>query len=475
MKTVNNILPSLLLIAVLIMQSCNNDDDNPPIVTNNIIEIAIKTPELTFFVDALKKADGNLIDILTSNGPFTVLAPNNAAFTAFLSSNNYASIDDVPSDVLSELLLNHVISEDLTSSDFSISGSGYKSTNASGVSDNKISIYFNTSGDIEFNNTSKVINGGADINASNGTIHIVDKVITLPSILNHLANNNNFNSLLVALDLADGDLTTLLGSDGPFTIMAPDNAAFTTFLDGTPIGDINTAHLAKVLLNHVLGNVTTSANLMTNGSGYTNTSATGPGMKALSLYYNTSANISFNGISTVTTADIVGTNGVIHAVNAVIGIPTVTTFVTADPNFATLEEALTTLTPGIDFAAILSRIEGSNADGIDPEFTVFAPDNDAFSDLSEIPEETVLIQTILHHIIDESNMTSGDLTPGGNTIVTTLEGDDITITLPGTDTNIGDITDGSGNGGIGITAVDIQAGNGVVHILDTVLIPDTKN
>ena len=475
-KFIKTILTSLILV---ISFSCSNDDNGSepvaPETGQNIVEIALATPELTILVSALQAADGDLVNVLQGDGPFTVLAPTNAAFTAFLASNNFTSLDDVPSDVLAEILLNHVISADITSGDLLASGAGYASTNASGAGGNNISIYFNTTNGVRFNNVSAVTEGGADIDASNGTIHIVDAVIPIPSILTHAGANSDFNSLAVAFGAADGNLIDVLRGDGPFTVLAPDNAAFETFLDGTPLGDVNTAVLSQILLNHVIGDVVTSSDLVGGGAGYTNTSATGPGMNPLSLYYNTSDGVKFNGISSVTTADVVGTNGIIHAVNTVIDIPTVVTFAAADPNFSTLVEALTTLTPGTDFVNILSRTEGSNADGINPDFTVFAPTNDAFADLDAIPGEVVLTQVLLHHVVSGANITSGALTPNGDTTATTLEGDDITITLPGTGSNIADVTDGAGNTGKGIIAVDVQAGNGVIHVLDSVLLPDTTN
>ena len=478
MKSSPNFFKAMLASLALVLSFSCSDDDNgsaPPPAEQNIVEVALGTPELSILVSALQAADGDLVNVLQGDGPFTDLAPNNAAFTTFLAANGFASLDDVPSDVLEEILLNHVISADVTSGDLVAAGSGYTSSNASGAGGNNISIYFNTSSGVRFNNVSAVTDGGADIDASNGTIHIVDAVIPIPSILTHAAANADFSSLVVALGAADGDLIGILGGDGPFTVLAPDNAAFETFLDGTPLGNVNTAVLSQILLNHVVGAALSSSDLVAGGAGYTNTSASGPGDTALSLYYNTSDGVIFNGISGVTTADIVGTNGIIHAVDTVIDIPTVVTFAAADPNFSTLVEALTTLTPGTDFVNILSRTEGSNADGINPEFTVFAPTNDAFADLDAIPEEVLLTQVLLHHVVSEANITSGDLTPNGDTPATTLEGDDIIITLPGTDPNIADVTDGAGNAGKGIIAVDVQAGNGVIHVLDAVLLPDTTN
>ncbi|NER08997.1 Uncaracterized surface protein containing fasciclin (FAS1) repeats [Muriicola jejuensis] len=475
MKTTSTLLKSFALVLALVFTGACSDDDGEPVIVDpqqNIVEIALGTPELSVLVSALQAADGNLVNLLSGDGPFTVLAPTNAAFTAFLASNGFTSLEDVPTDVLSEILLNHVISADITSSDLSSLGAGYASTNATGAGGNFISIYFNASNGVRFNNVATVTDGGADIDASNGTIHIVDAVIPIPSILQHAAANRSFDSLATALGAADGNLIDVLSGDGPFTVLAPDNAAFETFLDGTPLGNVNTAVLSQVLLNHVVGGVVTSADLVAGGAGYTNTSAEGPGMNPLSLYYNTTDGVVFNGISTVTTADIVGTNGIIHAVNTVIDIPTVVTFAAADPNFSTLVEALTTLTPGTDFVNILSRTEGSNADGINPEFTVFAPTNEAFAALDAIPGEVVLTQVLLHHVVSEANVTSGDLTPNGDTPATTLQGDGIVISLPGTGDNIADVTDGAGNTDIGIIAVDVQAGNGVIHVLNKVLLPN---
>lgn len=463
---------TLLFLLSFTIVSCDDDDDDniTPPMEQNIVELALATPELSVLVSALQAADGNLVDVLGGDGPFTVLAPTNAAFVSFLSDNGFSSLDEVPTDILSQILLNHVISADLTSTDLAGLGAGYTSTNADGINNNKISIYFNTTNGVRFNNTSSVTNGGADIDASNGTIHIVDAVIPLPNIVDHAVANPDFSNLVTALGAADGNLVSVLNGDGPFTVLAPDNSAFSTFLDGADLGGVNTAILSEILLNHVIGSDVTSMSLVDAGSGYTNTSATGAGSNPMSLYFNTSDGVMFNGVSSATTADIVGTNGIIHAVDAVIDIPTVVTFAAADPNFSTLVTALTTLTPGTDFVSVLSRTEGMNLDGLNPDFTVFAPTNDAFAALSAIPEEAALTQVLLHHVVGGANVTSGDLMSGDN-MAATLLGQNITITLPGSGSNIADMTDGSGNSDIGIIAVDVQAGNGVIHVINKVLIP----
>jgi len=468
-KTLKTI--SLALVLLITFSSCSDDDDNNVATEKNIVELALETPELTSLVAALAVADGDLVNVLQGDGPFTVLAPTNAAFTAFLNANNFESLDDVPTDVLSQVLLNHVIMADIKAADLTAAGAGYASGSATNTSGDNISIYYNTSNGVRFNNTATVTT--ADIDASNGTIHIIDAVLGLPDIVDHAIANPEFSSLVTALGAADGNLVSALQGDGPFTVLAPNNDAFTTFLDGAPLGGVDTAVLSQILLNHVISGATKAEDLINQGAGYPKTLATGAGGNTMSIYFNTSDGVKFNGISSVIQADVVGTNGIIHAVNTVIDIPTVVTFAAADPNFSTLVTALTDLTPNTDFVSILSRTEvGSPADGINPDFTVFAPTNDAFAALEAIPGETVLTQVLLHHVIGGANIVSGDLNNPGNTTATTLEGDAITITLPGSGDNIASITDGSGVSDIGIIAVDVQAGNGVIHVINKVMIPN---
>jgi uncharacterized surface protein with fasciclin (FAS1) repeats len=458
-KTIK-ILP--LFLMALVIASCSSDDDNnggtttPPQL--NVVETAIATADLTSLVAALQAADGDLDTVLSGSGPFTILAPTNAAFATFLSDNGFASLGDVPTDVLNQILLNHVISADLTSTDLIGLGSGYTRTNATGAGDNTMSIYFNTSDGVRFNNVSSV--STADVDASNGTVHIVDAVIGLPTIVDHAVNNSNFSALAGAL--TSEDLVTTLQGAGPFTVLAPTNDAFGDFTNP------NSNALTNVLLNHVLSGAITSTDLVGLGNVYTNTLAVGPGDNAISLYSNTDSGVRFNGVSSVAIADVIGTNGIIHAVDAVIDVPSVVTFATADPNFSTLVTALTDLTPATDFVATLSTANGTSP----APFTVFAPTNDAFAALAAIPAEDVLTQVLLHHVLGDANVTSGDLTDGISP--TMLNTQAITINLPGTGDNIADVTDAAGNTDIGIIAVDVQAGNGVIHVLNKVMLPASE-
>lgn len=433
-------------------------DQLADIILVPITDLAIGNENLENLVAALVAADGDLPTVLRGDGPFTVLAPTDEAFETFLDG---ASLGDIPTEVLTQVLLNHVIEGELYSTDLQGLGSGYTSTSAVGAGDENISIFFDTSDGVTFNGVSSVV--AADVKALNGVVHVVDAVIDLPNIVDHAVANPNLSSLVAAL--TDGGNTTftdlLSNEEEEFTVFAPLNDAFSAFTNP------NSNDLNAILSNHVVvGASAFSSGLM---NSYVNTAAEFDTDENLSLYINTDDGVTLNGVSNVVAADIVATNGVIHAVDAVIDLPTVVTFAVADPNFSTLVQALTELTPSTDFVSVLSAQGGA---GDDP-FTVFAPTNAAFEALAAIPDEAGLTPVLQHHVVAGANVRSGDLSDG--IMATTLEGDAITINLPGTGDNIADVTDGAGNTGIGIDAVDVQAINGVIHVLDGVLIPDTSN
>lgn len=423
-----------------------------------ITDLALGNENLENLVAALVAANGDLPTVLRGEGPFTVLAPTDEAFETFLDG---AQLGDIPVDVLTNVLLNHVISGEVTSDDLTGLGSGYTSTLAVGAGDQNMSLFFDTSGDVTFNGVSSVVM--ADVKALNGIVHVVDAVIDLPNIVDHAVANPNLTSLVAALTNGGNTTFTNLLSDETedFTVFAPLNDAFDAFTNP------NSNDLNAILFNHVVVGAAAFSSGLTNS--YVNTAAEFDTDENLSLYINTDDGVTLNGTSNVVLADIVATNGVIHAVDAVIDLPTVVTFAVADPNFSTLVQALTELTPSVDFVSVLSAQGGA---GSDP-FTVFAPTNAAFEALAAIPAEADLIPILQHHVVAGANVRSGDLSDG--IMATTLEGDAITINLPGTGDNIADVTDGAGNTGIGIDAVDVQAINGVIHVLDTVLIPDTTN
>jgi uncharacterized surface protein with fasciclin (FAS1) repeats len=436
-------------------------DELADIILVPITDLAIGNENLQNLVAALSAANGDLPTVLRGDGPFTVLAPTDDAFATFLDG---AALEDVPVEVLTNVLLNHVISGEITSTDLTGLGSGYTSTLATGAGDQNVSLFFDTSDGVTFNGVSSVVT--PDVKALNGIVHVVDAVIDIPNIVDHAVANPGLSSLVGALTEGGNTTFTDLLSDEEtdFTVFAPGNDAFGAFTNPNS-NDIN-----AILSNHVIVGAAAFSSGLSNS--YVNTAAEFDTDENLSLYINTDDGVTLNGVSNVVMADIVASNGVIHTVDAVIDLPTVVTFAVADPTFDSLQAALTAEGQP-DFVATLS--------GTGP-FTVFAPTNDAFqalldsndmwNELGDI-DGGLLTSVLQHHVVASANVRSGDLSDG--IMATTLEGDDITINLPGTGDNIADVTDGAGNTGIGIIAVDVQAINGVIHAVDTVLIPDTNN
>ena len=459
------ILP--LLLVVFAFQACSNDDDNNTIVQPqqlDIVDTAIATPELSSLVAAVQAA--GLEDVLRGNGPFTVLAPTNDAFDAFLNGTPLSQVDPA---VLQQILLNHVISADVSAADLvSLSGAdgkGYTRTNANGAGGENISILFDTSGALpRFNNTASVVSAAfADVTASNGTVHVIDAVLGLPDIVDHALNNDNFTSLTGAL--SSENLVTVLQGTGPFTVFAPTNDAFAAFTN--PNGNA----LSDILLNHVLP--TGPAFAASLSTSYRSTAATNADSDNLSMFINVGENVVINGTSTVVATDIVGTNGVIHVVDNVIDLPTIATFATSNTAaLSSLVSALALADTGSPTVPWINTVSDTSAG----PFTVFAPTNAAFeallleldpsgnTALGDIDPATVDAVLLMH--VANGNVRAEDL-PMLMGSVPVLSGETLDL-----DVNTLTLTDGLMRD-IGIIAelTNIQAVNGVVHVVDTVIRP----
>ena len=124
------------------LTACSSDDDSnggTPPQSLSIVETAIASPQLSSLVAAVTQA--GLVDTLNGPGPFTVLAPTNDAFDAFLAANGFNDLSEVPNDVLTQVLLNHVISGNVASSTLTDAGDGYTNTLADGPDNSKLSLY----------------------------------------------------------------------------------------------------------------------------------------------------------------------------------------------------------------------------------------------------------------------------------------------------------------------------------------------
>ncbi|MEJ2540642.1 MAG: fasciclin domain-containing protein, partial [Gemmatimonadota bacterium] len=170
-------------------------------------------------------------------------------------------------------------------------------------------------------------------------------------------------------------------------------------------------------------------------------------------------------VANVEVADIRTSNGVIHGVDAVL-VPSLSLPVLAGYNgFSSLVDALVAApAPG---GGTLAELLGDEAD-----YTVFAPTNEAFEAFGTLPEGEDLTRVLTYHVV-EGSVLAGDLTDGQE--VTTLNTDFITVNIDAPQDGIATVTltDGLGNTAT-VTAVDIIASNGVIHVIDAVIQPATE-
>jgi uncharacterized surface protein with fasciclin (FAS1) repeats len=315
-----NKLLFLLTLSFFIISCDNDDNDAQPLPEElTIVETAEATPELSILVEALTAADGDLLTTLSS-GNFTVLAPTNDAFAGFLSANGFASLDEVPTDILSNILLNHVITGSVMSTDLASAGSGYTTTNATNMDGDNLSLYFTTSSGVEFNGQSSVVL--ADVPASNGIVHVVDAVIGLPTVVTFATSNPTFETLVAALtrdDLGEDFVSILSTTDepSPFTVFAPTNDAFASLLSElglNSLGDIDAATLELTLATHVVveanvrsGDLTNGMNITTVGDALTVSLDAGPQLIDLN-----------DRIANIIAVDVQAYNGVVHVIDKVV-------------------------------------------------------------------------------------------------------------------------------------------------------------
>lgn len=321
MKTFKIKLIAFLALIAFVSISCNNDDDDSQQTPQTILSIAKANPDLSSLVAALEKAD--LAATLNSSGSYTVFAPNNKAFSAFLSANGYANLNAVPVAALKEILLNHVLSTKVKSSEIT---TGYVKTLAKGnaSASNTISMYLEKTTGVDINGGKA--NGGAtvttaDIEASNGVIHLVDAVIGLPTIVNHAVANKNFTTLVTALSYnsASGFVGILSGTaNSPFTVFAPTNAAFASFLTETGFSGLSAIPanvLETTLKYHVVAGANVQSSSLTNGQ-VVNTFAS----QSFTIGLTGGAKITDtnNRVSNIIATDVQCSNGIIHVIDKVL-------------------------------------------------------------------------------------------------------------------------------------------------------------
>jgi transforming growth factor-beta-induced protein len=279
-----------------------------------------------------------------------------------------------------------------------------------------------------------------DLMADNGIAHVIDDVLLPPTILD-AAQYADLSGLVGAVDIADPSVATLLDDPGDYTVFAPSNQAFADVADVTK--GLDPIALSEILRYHVYAGAMDSTMLP---------------QKADSLLQNRQGfgvssvfdGATIDGVA-ISSTDIRTTNGIVHVVDAVLLPPTIVDMA----SYAGLTELITAMQDangGLEVA--LAQPSGT--------FTLFAPDNQAFMDASAVvsgmsPSE---LQGVLTYHASNSYNDSASFVQGGE-VFTLFFPNSLTI----------DLTKGVMVEDATVTLADLHSTNGVVHVIDSVLIP----
>ena len=445
--------------------SCSDDDTTPPPVQQdpNLVEAATDA-NLTLLLDAVEAVPG-LDQTLLSANEITVFAPTNQAFTDALNAFGVNDLNELISalggvDQLETVLGFHVVpttafSTDLMEGDQTVptlagqdltvtkTGSSVTVTDALG-------------------NTANVVT--PDVAIENGVVHVIDRVL-----LPELPPMNTFSIIEASPDhtvleqlLVDAGFDDVL-ADGVFTVFAPTDTAF---------GNIDTSGLsadqiANILLNHVIDGNVTSTDL---SNGYVKSLATetySGDDNNIDNYISIDNGVVINGNSTVTTPDLTSVNGTVHVVDEVITLPNVVDLAASNSSmFSSLATALTEA----DLLSVLSTDAGTSP----APFTVFAPsdaafasflaENNGFDTIDDVLNSALLGDVLTYHVLPNGAVREADITDG--VTPATVQGATLTINTTGGVT----ITDQDGRI-VNIIATDVTGSNGVIHVIDNVLLP----
>ena len=270
----------------------------------NITELAIDSFGIdSSLVQAVLRAE--LQDVLANGGPFTVFAPDQNAFDMFLADNGFTDVNQVPVDLLTQVLLYHVVDGRVFSTDLM---NGYVPTL------NGAAVNVNLDSGVMINNASVL---AANIQATNGVVHVIDTVLFPPTMnLVGVASSlaPEFSILLAAATTAG--LADTLMNGGPFTVFAPTNQAFLDFLglddvDAaiTAVNGLPAEALVPILLYHVVDSRVFSTDL---------SDGPVPTLSGESVNVTVGSSSILINDSTVIIPNVQATNGVIHAINKVL-------------------------------------------------------------------------------------------------------------------------------------------------------------
>lgn len=297
-------------------------------------------------------------------------------------------------------------------------------------------------------------------------------------LLTLIAADPNLSTLNEAIALTDLNATIRVSQN--VSILAPTNEAFERYFasfevdgleDFSSLEDIDL--LRNLLLNHVILGVFEIEDLR---NGFATSLAVAPENNNVVLYFGIDGGVKINGQSEIILANREASNGMLHVVDEVIELSSIMTYIEIEEsNFSVLNQVLNRSV----FADIREYLGNPYQEDGAP-YTFFAPtnaaftalveSNDSWNNVSEIPDGT-LREVLLHHIIENENISSRDF-GAGITTPATLQGEPLVLLIPSPTGSPVGIQDGSGNNRIQMVAADLQAANGIMHVVNQVMMPN---
>jgi transforming growth factor-beta-induced protein len=271
--------------------------------------------------------------------------------------------------------------------------------------------------------------------------------------------NGSFTTLVAAVQAA-GLVDTLKG-EGPFTVFAPTDEAFAKLPAGTLEQLLaNPEELKNILLYHVVPGKVMAADVLTMNGQSADTALEG---KQIGITID-GDKVMLNDSANVVATDVAASNGIIHVIDSVILPPADAAMAETDiVDTAVADGRFTTLVAALQAAGLVDTLKGEGP------FTVFAPTDEAFAKLpagtieallKDIPQ---LTNILLYHVIPGNVMAADVLGLDGKSADTALEGAQIAIKVDGDKVILND--------NVQIIITDIQTANGVIHVIDAVLLP----
>jgi len=437
-------------------------------------------PEFSTLATALDAA--SLSDALAGAGPFTLFAPTNAAFAALPAGALESLLADP--EQLTQVLLYHVIDgQALTAADIAEG----ELTTMQGAP-----LAVNALGDAMTVGDAAIAT--ADLVVANGIIHVIDKVLVpvveetsapeqtsteaaaattenadLLTIVDTAAASGQFPTLVAAIQAAG--LSDVLAGDGPFTVFAPSEEAFAAL----PAGELDAlladpTMLANVLKYHVVGGALKAADIVNGMNAAT--------LEGKPLTFAINGGVTVNGAH-ILTSDVPARNGVIHVIDQVLLPPAVDEKVesaaiaaTAIPAPSPTGETIAALAGQLgDFSTLLKAAEAA---GLTDDLaamgplTIFAPTDAAFAKLPAgaldalLADEAALQNVLLYHVL-LNRYTADELAAAG--IETAAQGNLLVFTTLNGQVRVN---------GVPISQADVEASNGIVHVIDAVLLPPQR-